>query len=179
MEKKEKIKLLLSILMILWILAVFLFSSQDGTSSKNTSGVFVKIAMYFQENILKINNELSYNDRYDITEYIIRKYAHYTLYLIGGVLVTSNILIRVLEEKNKIKKHIKDKIDIIGYSIIISVIFAMLDEIHQAFSEARTPKITDVSIDTLGAITGILFVMIIYIKKINDKSKEVKKGECK
>ena len=43
------------------------------------------------------------------------------------------------------------------------MIYAMLDEIHQAFVPGRGALITDVMLDTLGVITGI-FISLLIIK---------------
>ena len=57
-------------------------------------------------------------------------------------------------------------------SLIIGVIYASLDEIHQAFIPERTARVTDVIIDALGLILGIL--CIIAIEKQIKKVKETK-----
>ena len=56
-------------------------------------------------------------------------------------------------------------------TIVIGILYAMSDEIHQSFSPGRSPKITDVCIDTLGIIVGALLVILIRMiyKKIRTK----------
>lgn len=46
----------------------------------------------------------------------------------------------------------------------LGMLYAASDEFHQSFSPGRTPKITDVYIDTLGVILGAL--LIVLVKKI-------------
>ena len=46
-------------------------------------------------------------------------------------------------------------------TIVIGILYAASDEFHQSFSPGRTPKVTDVYIDTLGVILGILLVLFI------------------
>ena len=61
-----------------------------------------------------------------------------------------------LEERNRII-----------YSLIIGMVYATSDEIHQKFIEGRSGQITDVMIDSMGVLFGILIVMLlieIYIK---------------
>ena len=53
--------------------------------------------------------------------------------------------------------------DRISFSLIGGMIYAMLDEIHQAFVPGRGALITDVMLDTLGVITGI-FISLLIIK---------------
>ena len=54
-------------------------------------------------------------------------------------------------------------------SVCLGMMYATSDEIHQSFTPGRTPKITDVYIDTLGVILGILLILLgikIYYKYI-------------
>lgn len=70
------------------------------------------------------------------------------------------------------------ELDKLGYSLIIGVIYASSDEIHQSFTPGRGPLLTDVMIDTMGVLLGILLVMLVIkiYEKINEKlKKKVKK----
>ena len=58
-------------------------------------------------------------------------------------------------------------------SLIIGILYATSDEIHQIFTPGRGPQITDVIIDSMGVILGILLVMLLL--KIYGKLKEVTK----
>ena len=42
-------------------------------------------------------------------------------------------------------------------ALIMAVLFALSDEYHQSFVEGRTSSLTDVAIDTLGAIIALFF----------------------
>lgn len=53
------------------------------------------------------------------------------------------------------------EIDKLGYSLIIGVIYASSDEIHQSFTPGRGPLLTDVIIDTMGILLGILLIMLV------------------
>ena len=77
--------------------------------------------------------------------------SHFSIYtLVGfsvmGFMCTFNI-------KNKFKVFI---------SIVIGVIYAVTDEIHQSFTPGRWPSPTDVCIDSAGVLTGI-FIMILLV----------------
>lgn len=123
-------------LLILWMMVIFFFSNQGGVESSDTSGIFVD----FLSKFLSIKN-------IEIATFIIRKLAHFTEYLILGLLVI-NVL-------RFYKKETKEKIII---AILLCIIYASIDEIHQAFIPGRSPKIQDVFIDTLGSISGILLI---------------------
>ena len=60
----------------------------------------------------------------------------------------------------------------LSYSLILSVVYATSDELHQCFTPGRGPAITDVMIDTMGALVGILLVIL--CKKILIKIRKSK-----
>ena len=64
------------------------------------------------------------------------------------------------------------EINQIGASLIIGVIYASTDEIHQAFIPGRGPQITDVMLDSLGVLTGIFISMLLIeiIRRITKKT---------
>jgi hypothetical protein len=43
---------------------------------------------------------------------------------------------------------------------VIAVLYAICDEIHQAFVPGRTPLVTDVGIDSIGSLVGIFAYML-------------------
>lgn len=121
------------ILVIIWMIVIFIMSALDGTTSAEESNIIVNI-------ISKLFNIT------DITTLtiIVRKLAHFTEYFILGLLLINLF-------KNNNKRYL--------YTIIIGVIYAISDEIHQLFVPGRSCDIKDVMIDTL----GLLFSLIIII----------------
>ena len=55
------------------------------------------------------------------------------------------------------------------FALVGSVIYAISDEVHQIFSEGRACRITDVLIDSAGALSGIVIAFLVY--KIIRRSK--------
>ena len=138
---KKRISILL---VILWMLLIFIMSSANGAQSDNQSGFIVNII----SNLFNISS-------LEILNHIIRKIAHLTEYLILGLLVHN-----LIKQYNK-KWYI---------SLIICILYAISDELHQGFTPGRSPQILDVFIDTIGSITGIsLLHFIIKLKKIKNK----------
>lgn len=128
---KKIIKLLF---IIIWLLVIFLFSNQDGsTSTSLTNGILEKYLFFVDS---------------DIFFMIIRKMAHITEYFILGILVL-----------NFINEFKVDKKIII--SILICFILASFDEFHQLFIPDRTGCLLDVFIDMIGASLGILILSLI------------------
>ena len=145
------------ILIIIWMIVVFCFSNQNAEISKNTSeGTTTIIIKAITKNI-EINEQQNLIERIDP---IIRKLAHYSIYLVGGMIIMNfmNFFTKTDEQK-------------ILYSIIIGIIYATTDEIHQYFIPGRSMSILDVFIDTLGLCTGIIIFLILQ-KLINKKIKK-------
>lgn len=69
--------------------------------------------------------------------------------------------------------NIKEKNKLI-ITLTAGIIYASSDEIHQSFVPGRSPMITDVVIDTMGVILGIL--LIILGKKIIKKYRKNKQN---
>ena len=81
---------------------------------------------------------------------IIRKGAHLSIYTLVGILIMSFI--------STYKLHLKYKFSL---SILVGLIYAISDEIHQSFTPGRTASPIDVGIDTFGVFLGIIMVLII------------------
>ncbi len=64
---------------------------------------------------------------------------------------------------------------VISKSLIIGILYAISDEIHQLFVPGRSGKVTDVIIDSLGILTGIVFFLIVE-KTVKQIRKNIKGG---
>ena len=131
------------ILVILWMIVIFSFSNQKANdSSKLSDGLILKTVRIIE----KITNK-EYSDEEILEKFVrpVRKLAHFTIYLILGVLVYLYI-----KEFNISNKFI--------ISLLICILYAISDEIHQLFIVGRSGKILDVLIDSLGSLTGIFII---------------------
>lgn len=139
---------ILIILLILTFFQIFRFSNQNGEKS---SGISRKITTAVTKNVKKIQ-ELDKNKQEEVLEKIekvIRKLAHFSIYMVVG------ILMMLLMNTYKIKQF-----DKIAISLITGIVYASSDEIHQLFIPGRSAMITDVMIDTLGVSVGILLMFL-------------------
>lgn len=124
-----------------WMAIIFTMSSFNSIESANQSNYIVNII----SNVLNINN-------IELLSFIIRKLAHFTEYLILGFLT-----INMLDKNDISKKYL--------ISILICIIYATSDEIHQIFVPGRTCQIKDILIDSIGSITGIYLYKLISKRK--------------
>lgn len=161
--KKNILRAILMLLLLSTFFIIFGFSSQDGEKSGNISK---KITEEIITRIPQIQ-EKEQNEREAITlriEKVIRKIAHFSIYTAVGLLLMALLSTFEMKEKNRIIM-----------SLIIGIIYASSDEIHQSFVPERSPMITDVMIDTMGVMLGILLIMLgkAIIKKYKKDSKEM------
>lgn len=141
-------KIISIILVILWMIIVFWFSSQIGDDSQVTSGNTIRKIITF------INNDIDKLKLEEIIETLqpfTRKLAHFTLYTLGGILIFNMFSSFKLKNKEKIY-----------FSILSGAVYAITDEVHQLFVPGRSGMIKDVFIDTLGIITGVIVCIIIF-----------------
>ena len=115
---------------------------QNGGSSDGFSLLFAEI-------FAPIVNKLGFHGNIWTLNRIVRKMAHLSEFtILGGVLYT--ILRRYITYGTVIK------------TIGLGMLIASLDEFIQLFSPGRSSQISDVLIDTVGVIIGILLVKLAY-----------------
>ena len=146
---------------------IFGFSSQNGTQSKGISTKVTDAILSFSDKYKEANAK----EKTIIptrANAVVRKIAHFTIYTILGVLLMGTM--------TKTKLKIKWRVLI---TLGAGIIYAVLDEFHQSFSPGRTPKITDVYIDTLGVLLGIVIILLIreiYHRYVIKKCQETEKS---
>ena len=86
----------------------------------------------------------------DIFDIILRKIAHAGEFGILAILLWRAIL------SPKQKPDKQPPTNVIVIVIITIILFAVSDEIHQGFVSGRVASATDVLIDSIGALTGLL-----------------------
>ena len=129
------------------LVVIFGFSSQNGHQSGSLSD-----AIYYSLNALVT---LPFSK--DSMVFVIRKCAHMTEF---GLLALT--LYYGMYKNGHTKLFIK--------AILLTFVFACMDEFHQLFVEGRSCQLTDVMIDSMGVVTGILLIYIVLKIKNCDKS---------
>ena len=129
------------ILVLIWMIIIFIMSSFNAEDSANQSNFIVNII----SNIFNIENV-------KLLSLIIRKLAHFTEYLILGTLV-----INMFTKNNAKKTYL--------LSILLCIIYAISDEIHQIFVPGRACQLKDILIDSVGSITGIYLFKLLKKRK--------------
>ena len=138
------IRLLLSCLILVWMIVIFMFSSQSGEASMQTSGFLADPIVHW----LAEKRQLQYGSQeyqavYDLVQMLIRKTAHFLEYMILGGLIQALVL------------SFRDRMTL-PLSLSGSSLYAASDEIHQMLQGDRSGMIQDVLLDSCGAFAGIL-----------------------
>ncbi len=148
------------ILIILWMIIIFLFSSANGIESEHQSDVIIiKTAEIINKEKIPEENKQKLIDKYIV---LVRKSAHFFLYFILGILV-------YLFVHKKYNTSLKTFI----IMIIVCTLYAISDEIHQLFTLERAAEVRDVFIDMGGSLLAEILLTIIFVIKDKIKKKEV------
>lgn len=136
---------------------IFYFSSKPATISGESSLTISQTLLKAYEDI----TDLPYGEtvRQQVLlelDHIVRKTAHFIEYAILAAAWVFHFTIRA--KGNRLG---------VGLSILLTSFYAASDELHQIFVAGRSGQITDVLLDTCGAVTGALLFLplIIIIKK--------------
>lgn len=154
---KNKITIILSWTAVsLWLVLIFYLSSQPAVESNGLSKNVTKVIVETVDKIVDIdkgNNEIDLVEKFN---HLVRKYTHFTSYLILGILVM-NAFVR--SGVRGFKGFI--------FSLMFCILYAINDEVHQAFVPGRGPQVKDVFIDILGSFVGVgLYGVVGKIKKV-------------
>ena len=160
--KKNILRIILILLLLGTFYIIFGFSSQDGEKSGSISRrITEKIATLIPQ--IQKENEIEKENIMNTMERIIRKMAHFSIYTVVGLLLMALVSTYNIKEKNRLI-----------ITLTTGIIYASSDEIHQSFVPGRSSMITDIVIDTMGVILGIL--LIILGKKIIKKYRKNKQN---
>jgi VanZ family protein len=121
----------------LWMVVIFNLSSQPVHQSNKLSTGVTQV-------IVKTVKKVATKSEFDIKKlnHYVRKNAHFFAYLILGVLVMNALRGKSL-------------------ALLICVLYAISDEVHQMFVPGRGPQVKDVFIDSAGVAVGILVCLVI------------------
>lgn len=132
------------VLVIIWMIVIFLFSAQSANDSASLSGGIT-------DRLYQLLNYIFINVSEETLQIFIRKLAHFTLYLILGILLLNALHYNELKQSTNF-----------GLALLFSLLYAITDEIHQVFVPGRAGQITDVLIDFIGSFIGIGLFDIYY-----------------
>ncbi len=149
-------KILPKALLISWVLLILSFSYQDGPTSSDMSssftGAIIRVIEVF---------EPDFQMRFDMDGFhsFVRGLAHFGLYLVLGVFAA-----------NMFHQHFSDWFRVGVDASLLALIVAIGDEMFQSTVPGRAMTMNDVFIDTLGAVFGVSFYLLVWFKVLKVKS---------
>lgn len=132
--------------------SIFQFSSQN---AKKSDSVSKSVTRKVVDTLPSTKNKTE-KEKTEIVKKInsyVRKTAHFTLFFLFGLFLITAMLISY-EKKYSVAK-------IFVMSMIIALIYAISDEVHQIFVPERGPGVKDVLIDFSGSMTAFLSFMLV------------------
>ena len=122
-----------------WVSLIFFFST-DQFSSANTAQIFGFLSSWLLPEIPIENIPPIYG--------AMRKVGHWSEYLVLAVLI-----LRALRNETGKKWELRHAV----HTLVFIILYALSDELHQAFVPSRTASFGDVTIDVLGGICAIFW----------------------
>ena len=87
------------------------------------------------------------------TDHILRKTAHFCIYtVLGGLLCFASLGFAATRRMHTLR------------ALLIGMLYAASDELHQAFVPGRGPAVTDVLLDGVGVLFGIAAVLFVAVR---------------
>lgn len=136
-------------LVFIWMLLIFFFSSKTAEDINGITSVIANrlINIFNGENFINFTLEKQ-NIIINNVKLVIAKIAHFIEY---AILCLFCFLMLINLVKYNLRYYL---------SLLICIVYAISDECHQIISSGRTPRVFDVFIDSLGAITMLIIIRL-------------------
>jgi VanZ family protein len=149
-----KLKYITILPAVIVMVIIFLFSSKQGENSNESSMAIAGRILTAYENVT--NSHLSDETRLKVMKninHVVRKGSHFGIYLVLSCTFAFHLL--MLKKRGKM---------LLLIPILLSTVYASTDEFHQLFVPGRSGMITDVLIDTSGAVLGsLMFTAVVLL----------------
>ncbi len=166
----KKARIVFLILAVFWMGVIFTFSAQSASESREMSGGIVRLVQNVFYSEWESVPEAEYESHMHALSYFIRKAAHFFEFLILGFLVAGFFF-----------TFRKSTLFTFLAPLLFGIVYAVSDEIHQLFSEARAMQFFDVLIDSSGVFFGVLIAVgiLFYIMTQKEQTKMTQKEQTK
>ena len=151
---------------VLIMVLIFLSSSQTAEVSSKTSGGLISSVLDIVAPEFDEMPEVEREALVQSFQFLVRKSAHFITYFALGIAVFTAVY------TYNIKKWLKYFL-----SLLMCLLYAASDEIHQCFIPGRGPQATDVLLDFAGSVTGVLLVTMIVAVFSKRRNRKMRKKE--
>ncbi len=139
------------VILILWMVLIFFFSSQLGDETNSLSMAVTK-TIWGNHLAVQLGIDQWMEDVAGWNHFM-RKLAHFILYFVLGILVCFYML--------RGRKQIGIGRVILAW--VLCIVYAASDEMHQIFVSGREPSIFDVMLDSGGSLLGIVCFISVFM----------------
>ncbi len=137
---RKKTRIVLSAVTLAWMAMIFILSHQTGMESSDMSAI---LAEPFAEVLAREGLSNAALEALNTqVNFLIRKCAHVAEYAVLGAMLCLTLRSYGAQRKR--------------FAWALGVLYAVTDEIHQAFIPLRAAQFTDVLIDSLGVTIGVI-----------------------
>ena len=130
---------------ILWMALIFFFSAQVAEQSDQLSTGITEKIVEAVEKVIPGSGLVA-----ESMNHVVRKNAHFFVYLVLGALAANAFYSSGVRGFKGI-----------AAALVVCILYAVSDEIHQLFVPGRSGQFTDVLIDSAGAAVGSFVICII------------------
>ena len=162
--QRSWVRILTTLLTAAVMVMIFAFSTEDAEHSDRTSGLISRRVLSIIHPEYEQLEESRQKLLYDDMQHIVRKCAHFTEYMVLG------LMLRLCLESwfgRKVRKS--RSLTIVGFCG--GTIYACTDEFHQLLIEGRSGQWSDVLVDGSGVLLGVLIAALL-IRRINRRNAE-------
>jgi len=158
MNQKRQVhnkRFLLWLCVAFWMGLIFSLSAQPAVQSIQTSrGWTEELVKVFDRGFPQLSG-VQQADLLLRVDNVVRKGAHAFSYFVLATLVMTALQTHSIRENRRIL-----------LTLLLCVLYAISDEVHQSFVPGRGPMVTDVLIDTIGASAGVaVFLLAAFLHK--------------
>ena len=139
----------------IWMAVVFFFSAQPAEESVVLSGGLTSWLVNISQSLPIPEAEMH------ALHGSVRKYAHFLVYLVLGLLVA-----RALAKSRQL-----NRLTLLS-ALLVCVLYAVSDEVHQLYVPGRSGQVSDVLLDSAGSAVGIAFFFWYDRHRKNRKNKK-------
>ncbi len=141
--------------MMIHMIVIFYFSAQPAVESAKISGGVLQVVLNFFVSPFPATSGDEQQILLAQMEHIIRKSAHFCEYALLAMLCFFAF-----------KEFFVSAFSKILASLLVCLLYAASDEIHQLFVLGRSAQVRDVVIDFCGAVTGIGVIFLVKVLAI-------------
>lgn len=163
MQKKTIVRVLLLLMLLAELAVIFKLSNEPASQSDATGVTFTEQLLAWNSDFLSLP-QAERDARVQALQKGIRTLAHFAEYTLLGL--TAAALALTME------KRLRGT----AIAVLLCVLWAVSDEVHQSFIPGRSCQVSDVAVDSAGILLGACAVRAVF--QLVQTVRKKRKDEC-